>query len=126
MSRGVNLHELARDVTDPLRREFPARFLDLEHRGDGDAEWEGDDLADALGAMLRHAFAQDASDASVWVRTSGAGDELRIDIAWHGAEPGSDLLRAATAAAAARGGIFDLKDAPDRAIRATWSLPRRT
>ena len=124
MKDGANLHELARDAVDPLRREFRETLLDLEHRGDAATDWEAAPLEEALALLARHAFAHGASGESIWMRTSGGESEVRAEIEWRGGElPGAARERL-EAIAQAHAGSFTLEPRGEL-LRAALRIAKR-
>lgn len=125
MKEGANLHELARDAIDPLRKEFPDALLDLEHRGDAAVEWDGAQLEEALRRLGRHAFAHGAAGESIWMRTSGGEAEVRAEIEWRGEElPAAECARLEEIARA-YDGSFALEPRGGQLLRAVLRVARR-
>lgn len=124
MKEGANLHEVARDAVDPLRREFPDTLLDLEHRGDGETEWEAAGLLEALAVLARHAFSASPQGDSIWMRTSGGESDVRAEIEWQGAALAEEARARLEAIAAAHDGWFSLEPRGER-LRAALRVPRR-
>lgn len=120
----ANLHELARDAVDPLRREFPQTLLDLEHRGDAAVEWEGAALEEALRLLARHAFAHGAAGESIWMRTSGGESEVFAAIEWRGEGLPADTTARLQEIAAAHAGDFALEPRAEL-LRAVLRIARR-
>lgn len=87
MIRAGNLHEIVREVLRALDVELPGRFVTVEHRGDGEGEWDLDVLAAAIERFIRAAFVATPAGDALWVRSDARdGDDLRIEVAPAGVE----------------------------------------
>ena len=82
MIREWNLHELARAVVEEVRAAHPDLTVELEHRGDGEGEWDGQALCDALESTLRAAAR--STEGLVWVRTDAREEDPAIHVRWTG------------------------------------------
>ena len=82
MIREWNLHELARAVVDGVRAAYPDLLIEIEHRGDGEGEWDAEALCAALEATIRAAAA--VAGDSLWVRTDAREEDPVIHVRWLG------------------------------------------
>lgn len=87
MIRVANLHEIVREVLRSLDVELPGRFVTVEHRGDGEGEWDLDAVAPAIEMFLRAAFVATPAGEALWVRSDArSADDLRVEVAPAGVE----------------------------------------
>lgn len=108
-TRAVNLHEAVRDVVNAVRRDFPDALVDLEHRGDGEAELDVGALASAVEAIARAALSATRGSAeSVWMRSSGADPStLSVTARWRGPAADPAAFAAAKTGLEPSGGSLD-------------------
>ena len=123
-NRPTNLHELLREALDGVRKAFPDRVIDVEHRGDGDADFDPDSLASALGTLAGAAITCLGDAESLWLRSSGADiAKLAIVLRWRGlAIPEDVIAEVATALAACECEIELSEEAGEQVVR--LALPR--
>ncbi len=87
MTRAANLHEIVRETLRALDAELPGRFVTVEHRGDGEGEWELDTLLPAIEAFVRAGLAATPAGQALWIRSDGRDEDgLRVELAPAGAE----------------------------------------
>ena len=87
MVRAANLHEIVRETLRALDAELPGRFVTVEHRGDGEGEWDLDVVLPAIEVFVRAGLAATPAGQALWIRSDGRdSQDLRIELAPPGAE----------------------------------------
>ena len=106
MTRPANLHEVVRSAVDAVLRGGRETVVDLEHRGDGDAELDALSLDAAVTAILRHVLrVLQGTGESVWMRSSGTDPAtLVVTARWRGPAAGAELVAHLGAALSPGGG----------------------
>jgi hypothetical protein len=96
----MNFHEIVREVVDGIRLRFPLVNVELEHRGDGEGEWDRPALEAEVDRIVAEACAIAGAAGRVWLRTDcKADDEVLLRLELSGAEITSDAdLRGRAAA----------------------------
>lgn len=88
----MNFHEIVREVVERVRERFPLVNVDLEHRGDGEGEWDRAALEAELEPILAGACEMAGAGCRVWLRTDcRADDEVVLRLEVSGAEITSDV-----------------------------------
>jgi signal transduction histidine kinase len=75
-----DLHEVARQVVDDLRLEFPERHVELEVSGTGDGRFDADRMAQLIANLGSNALRYSPDDSVVRISASGQGDELVVRV----------------------------------------------
>jgi PAS domain S-box-containing protein len=78
--RGMDLHELTRQVVDELRLNHPERVLEVVSQGDGSGELDGDRMAQVLTNLVTNALKYSTEGSPVRVRTSGGEQTLTLEV----------------------------------------------
>ncbi len=75
-----NLHEVAEQVVDDLRSEYPGRGIELETQGPGEGEFDPDRLSQVIVNLASNALKYGQPESAVSVRSEGSDEELALEV----------------------------------------------
>ncbi|OJH37109.1 two-component system sensor histidine kinase/response regulator [Cystobacter ferrugineus] len=76
----LDFHALGRQVVDELQVAHPERVILLEQRGDGQAHWDGDRMAQVLTNLIGNALHYSSTGTSVQVKALGEAETAVFEV----------------------------------------------